>query len=364
VSLWKVFREAYGEDRLLTVLEADSATEALAKAQGMHFEMLRSRPTRAEEAVPLDPPRPLRIAVGKLLELDAGTLVCVANPDGDLRIVLAPARTLFEQVVDFLLKQPGPPATWQPTLMDEGAAAARLVFRWGSYFAVIGDAIKPEWTQGIPLGISRYNDYEQARMSIEISSNMEAIYHLKSQQPEKWRHLAYAARLLSKPKRTDDAARSVAIHTRLVGGEEALMRRTWKALGRPGLFDPSFSARKRPVDPETLAAFDLNPVRRIMNVVALSTWRSPMEEYHGDSGGAIPEPRPTLPLDQCRFTLKEMVGVERRMAEAGNGLMQTIEALHGRTEEELRLLLAEATIEGEAGSKWSITERTRNIILW
>jgi hypothetical protein len=272
-----------------------------------------------------------------------------------LRVVLAPEKTLFEQVAAFLLRQPAPPTGWHPSPGEEGAALARLVWRWGSYFAAIGDPDKPEWTEGIPLGISRFNDREQARMSIEISANMEAVHHLSKQQPGTWRHLVHATRCLPGPKPTDETATSTVLHGRGWDGEYGVTHDTPpmpRVLPATGMF---------PASPQTLEAFRLNPVRRILNVAALATWRVPMEGYHGDHRSV--KPRPALPLDRCRFTATELGEVEAIMARAGNGLLHTLHELQRRDGEELERLAA-ATMGGEAGRKWSVTERTRNVVLW
>lgn len=359
MRIWKAYHRVYEQEYLVAVVEAETEPAAIAKVQELHFGDLPPTPPRIEAAVATGPPQPLRVRVGKILELDAGTCIPIADSERELRVVLAPRQPMFDQVVQFLLRQPAPPASWTPRLKDEGAAAARLVFRWGSYFAVIGDAMKPEWNQGISLGIGRYSNQEQARMNIEISSNMESVYHLQAFQPEVWRHLVYAARRLPGPKPVDSSVTAVGVYAVLKEGRDAVAQRMWKKLNLPSQPHPT----EKPLDQETRDAFEENPIRRIMNVVALATWRVPLEDFHGDQRDA-PYDRPPRPLDQRRFTMEELHELENRMAMAGNGLLETALELYGRSEQDICELLARPTVQSEAGQKWSLTERTRNVILW
>lgn len=354
LRLWKALEELNGKEYLLTVVEAGDPDEALARVRAMHWPPTLGQ-LRVEEALAVGEPSPLRVRVGKLLVLDAGTIVQVAARDGVLRVVLAPATTLFDQLVAFLLRQPPPPADWQPSPSEECAAVARLAFRWGSYFAVIGDSEQPEWTEGISLGISRYNDREQARMSIEISANLEAIHRLREGEPATWRHLVYTARRLPGPMRTDETTTSAILHGRGWDGESSVLYNA-----EPAPRDPAF-AGGLPVSPRTLEAFWRNPVRRILNVAALATWRVPMEEYHGDH--RAPKQRPPLPLDKCRFTAVELAAVETIMARASNGVLHTLDRLQALTATELEKF-AVLAIGDEVGRRWSITERTRNVLLY
>ncbi len=79
--------------------------------------------------------------------------------------------TLFRQVLDYLRAQPDPPAPpigW--TDENEGAVAAAVVLRWGSYVAVLADAAKPVWAEARTPRTSRICDSEMARINIEASA--------------------------------------------------------------------------------------------------------------------------------------------------------------------------------------------------
>src|SRR5580658_3797282 len=85
----------------------------------------------------------LNVRVNNELLLDAGT---TEEPAGSEVIVHPPKVTLFHQVLDYLHAKSDPPTP--PTIPDyEGAAAAAIALRWGSYLAVLADSAKPLWAE-------------------------------------------------------------------------------------------------------------------------------------------------------------------------------------------------------------------------
>ena len=91
------------------------------------------------QGVPMKPSYPLKIRVNDDLVLDAGCWE--EGPDG--RRVHPPAKTMFEQVIDYLSDMPEPsPYPW-PRVGEEAVAATAVCLRWGSYLAVLVNRDKP-----------------------------------------------------------------------------------------------------------------------------------------------------------------------------------------------------------------------------
>jgi hypothetical protein len=55
-------------------------------------------------------------------------------------------------------------------MIRESIAATAVAIRWGSYFAVLADADKPEWSAIRSPVESRIGDHEMARINIESSA--------------------------------------------------------------------------------------------------------------------------------------------------------------------------------------------------
>jgi hypothetical protein len=83
----------------------------------------------------------LRVRVNDDLVLDAGTTEELSRSE---LVVHPPKETLFHQVLDYLRARPDPPSPPQgSTVEHEGAAAAAVALRWGSYLGVLADSSKP-----------------------------------------------------------------------------------------------------------------------------------------------------------------------------------------------------------------------------
>lgn len=75
----------------------------------------------------------------------------------------------------YLRAKPAPQARPSDSAVArEGAAAAAVVLRWGSYLAVLRDRDKPIWPAVHSEGISRLSDREMARINIEASAALAA----------------------------------------------------------------------------------------------------------------------------------------------------------------------------------------------
>src|SRR2546426_1354696 len=113
----------------------------------------------------------LRVRVNDELVLDAGTCEQVRGSQGHERMIRPPPTTLFRQVLAYLQEKPDPTGHLPGSGAGrEGAAAAALVLRWGSYLCVLLDRDKPLWSEAGAEGISRISDAEMARINIEASA--------------------------------------------------------------------------------------------------------------------------------------------------------------------------------------------------
>jgi hypothetical protein len=146
----------------------------------------------------------LRVRVNDELSLDAGA----TEEAGDSELVIHPPRiTLFHQVLDYLHSKHDPPAPSAGlATANEGAAAASIVLRWGSYFAVLADSSKPVWRESRSPGTSRICDLEMARINIEASAALAAWIDMSNENRDLYekvlrRALAYLPlpRMKSRP---------------------------------------------------------------------------------------------------------------------------------------------------------------------
>ena len=113
----------------------------------------------------------LEVRVNGGLVLEAGICEETPGPLGTDRVVHPPRTTLFHQVLAYLRAKPDPPSPGSGSLPGrEGAAAAALTLRWGSYLAVLFDRKKPVWPEVNSPTTSRISDDEMARINIEASA--------------------------------------------------------------------------------------------------------------------------------------------------------------------------------------------------
>ena len=357
-QLWKVVATDEVGRRLLSIVEAPDKAMALRVVEGMHFDLRLKPRIEVEASRVLVDGESLEVPVLPGMIISAGNVVQIEDEGLARTVILPPNPTMLEQLIPWFKKQPAPAASVRLDEAAIGLALARLAIRWGSYFAVIANRAKPTWAHaGEP--VSHFGNQELARMNIEISANLDALYWLSRRSPQEFRHIIHASRLLPSPQASEDVLTCPPIVIPLESGVDALiasMIRDMQAV-HPGWGKGlTASAWDKLVTPEVLAAFDINPSRRIMNQLALATWRSPMERFHGGQGVG-------QPLDVNRFTAEQLDSIEEHMAAAGNGFARTFAALSARKPAEVRQLLAPTTVQGEAGRKWSITEQTRAVIL-
>ena len=139
--------------------------------------------------VPMKPHYTLEIRVNDDLVLDAGWWE--EGPDG--RRVHPPAKTMCEQVIDYLSDKPEPSASPWPRVGEEAVAATAVCLRWGSYLALLVDRDKPLWTKVGDAGLSRICDTEMARINIDVSAALECWIDLMRHSPERYRRLVELA---------------------------------------------------------------------------------------------------------------------------------------------------------------------------
>ena len=132
----------------------------------------------------------LLVRVNDDLTLAAGT----TDLAGAEMVIRPPKVTLFRQVLDYLRGKPDPPAPPSGTFIDhEGAAAAAVALRWGSYLAVLADRAKPVWSETRSPGTSRIADSGMARVNVEASAALSDWIDLCRDEPAVYEQLVLRA---------------------------------------------------------------------------------------------------------------------------------------------------------------------------
>ena len=131
----------------------------------------------------------LLVRVNDDLTLAAGTTI-LPVPDGHP----AAEGHALRQVLDYLRGKPDPPAPPSGTFIDhEGAAAAAVALRWGSYLAVLTDRAKPVWSETRSPGTSRIADSGMARVNVEASAALSDWIDLCRDEPAVYEQLVLRA---------------------------------------------------------------------------------------------------------------------------------------------------------------------------
>jgi len=222
----------------------------------------------------------LLVRVNDDLTLDAGSVERAA-PDIFIR---PPTVTLFQQVLAYLRGKPDPPTPSAGSFIDhEGAAAAAVALRWGSYLAVLADRDKALCSETRTVGTSRISDSEMARINIEASAALAAWIDVCREQPTVYESLVLrAVAYLPLPKWTVTPA----------GADFA-------ALALPQVRDEIL----REVDDVLLAnaraKAETHASRIFANALVNTAWRNgPVEEIHAGVFRGYP-------LDKRRITVAE-----------------------------------------------------------
>jgi hypothetical protein len=285
----------------------------------------------------------LRVRVNDELVLDAGT---TEELSGSELVVHPPKETLFRQVLDYLRARSDPPSPPKgSTIENEGAAAAAVVLRWGSYFAVLADSAKPVWVEARSPGTSRVCNLEMARINIEASAALAEWIDISREDRGLYERLvARALAHLPLPKMRPSP----------VGSDFVMLAMPEVAAKITGAIDAVHLGRIR-VDAE------IHPSRLFANALVNVAWRNgPVENIHGgDFHG--------YPLDHRRVTVAEeqtLMAFAADRLTTGMGLCHDFAAerpARSWPEQVLPYGLAGAMLVTPTG--WTLTEATREVRL-
>ena len=220
----------------------------------------------------------LRVRVHDDLVLDAG--VC-EEVSGEV-VIHPPELTLFHQVLEYLRAKPDAPASGF-TNEDEGAAAAAVTLRWGSYLAVLADRTKPVWAEARSQGVSRISNSEMARINIEASAGLALWLDILRAEPVLYETLARRALAYLPMPRWQ--ARPEASEFAILAMPE-VREKAGRGLSEARLAQVRSDAERY-------------PSRLFANALVNTAWRNgPVEDIHaGDFRG--------YPLDRRRVTVAE-----------------------------------------------------------
>lgn len=270
--------------------------------------------------------------------LDAG--VCEAGAEG---IIQPPETTLFRQVLGYLRSKPDPPTP--SGVEQEGLAAAAVVLRWGSYFAVLADRDKPIWAETRSPETSRICDSEMARINIETSAALaEWIDIARSNQETYEKLVSRALAYLPLPK----------VRTRPEGAPLAV-------LAMPDVAGKLIEATNATFLAGVRADAQQYPSRLFANALVNTAWRNgPVEEIHGGKFRGYP-------LDRRRVTVAEERTLLRFAADRLTTGMDACRQLSlertARTWPEQVLPYGLATMMLITPYGWTLTEATREVRL-
>ena len=129
--------------------------------------------------------------------LDAGTWQERLDEDQEpYRLVSPPHTTMYQQVLSCLAEttkdQKAPPKS-QLHFGEVALATVAVCLRWGSYFAVLVDHDRPQWTPADDPEVSCIGDSEMARINIEASAALAAWIELMRLDQARFRKMVKAA---------------------------------------------------------------------------------------------------------------------------------------------------------------------------
>jgi hypothetical protein len=283
------------------------------------------------------------------LVLDAGTWETIEGDDPQ-RVVYPPATTMFDQLIDYLEQRPisGYPGV---RIGYEAIATTAVCLRWGSYFAVLADRDKPlaKPCMADKAVAGRIADAEMARINIEASAALEAWIDIMRVDYDRYLRLMWAAHRYL-PMTRKSVTRSLSP----IG-----------ALTQADFADQLSATVGTDLDwyQSRLAEAKAYPTRVLANALINHSWRNgPIESIHGGYSSL------EYPLTHCRILKQEERKLVRTAASRlADGLMATFYLVRDdeddRTwwERVLPYNLCPTWLVTPNG--WSLTERTRQIIL-
>ena len=284
----------------------------------------------------------LRVRANDDLVLDAGLCEEVC---GEV-VIHPPEITLFRQVLDYLRAKPDANVPSRvPPIEEEGAAAAAVALRWGSYLAVLADRDKPVWGATRLPEVSRISDAEMARINIEASAALAEWIDLLRDEPRLYEQLVKRA----------------LAHLPLPRIKARPQESHFVILAMPEVRKKMVGAFPKPRLTQARADAERYPSRIFANALLNTAWRNgPVEDIHA---GAVRG----YPLDRRRVTVAE----ERRVVgSASDRLAIGMEVCHqlalerparSWSEQVMPYGLAEMMLITPSG--WTLTEATREVRL-
>lgn len=296
--------------------------------------------------------------------LHAGWWEQLKGEDGDpYRIIHPPEQSLFEQVLSHIETLIEPSTQNVPTslsLNDHVRALLAICLRWGSYFAVVTDTEKPVWPGAKRTANSLISDAEMARINIEASAALEQWIDIMRSDYTYYCTLVRATHHLPLSVRH--------IHIPPDGRERhlkwMLFSRCIRYLGTPQERAQLINAQSEETWSKTMRkAVSATPTRLLANGLINTCWRNgtSIENIHAGKAN-------TLPLLYRRLTPQQERNLLR---EAGEMFMVALEVIFGLLHEqgevnwETQVLpFALYPLLFQLPSHWSVTEKTRKVILY
>lgn len=280
---------------------------------------------------------PLKLRVTADLELDLG----YAEHHESGVDLIPPKRTQFEQLIDFLDRQPDPGRRSRSGIMCEAYALSALCLRWGTYLGALLDPEKSVWEHAGNRTVCAIHNSEMARINIEASAALEYWVELYRSDAGVHRvtELSHkAAHYLKLPRKVDKPT-------------------TWPF----ELSDPAVSAElfaRTGTAAESARHLAAQTPSRLFANYMIALWyrQGPIENVHAGRSR-------DFPLDRRRITATE----ERTIIAFATGLFRYVAATLSRLRSQ-RLEWAEAMMPYGLLStggiyNWSLTERTRQVRL-
>jgi hypothetical protein len=224
----------------------------------------------------------LQVPVADSLILDGGTWKHTEQQGWLIATVTPPSVPMFQQVVAYLETKPVPRGG-NFRRADEARAAVAVCLRWGSYFAVLADAARPDAPDIADEPVSHIDDAEMARMNIEISAALAWWLTLRGADDRRYWDLVHRALeyLPTGPKTVRPLLHGDRLLACAMPEMAAHVRRTWPAERMEG----------------DLATAEEHSVRIIANTITHVAWRNgPVENVHaGQCHGYDLDRRRVLP---------------------------------------------------------------------
>lgn len=298
-----------------------------------------------EEARSLAAEDVLRVRVADDFILDGGRWELAKTKDRPpVARIGSPVTPMFQQVVKYLERKPAP-RCGNFRRDEESRAAVAVCLRWGSYFAVLADPLRPAASNLDDDQVSQIADDEMARLNIEISAGVAWWLTLRgADEPRYWdlvhRALAYLPTGPKTVRPLEGGNLLLACATAEMANE---VRRNWPA------------DRLR----EALAVGEEQGIRVIANAITLRAWRNgPVEDIHAGRGGSCELSTRRIPPRAEKAIIRQAQGG----VHAGLKAVDILKYGAAWPPSAERVLPFLHPLVGPA--RWSHTEQSRAVELW